>query len=81
MIRVCALCDVFDALTCVRPYKDPWPVEDAIAYVERGSGGQFDPQVSECFMRSLPDIMLMREEYREPDAPPLIRPAARGSRP
>jgi HD-GYP domain-containing protein (c-di-GMP phosphodiesterase class II) len=43
--RIVAVADVFDALTHQRPYKDPWPVDDAIREIEHQSGQQFDPQV------------------------------------
>ena len=29
--RICAVCDVFDALLSPRPYKDAWPLADVIA--------------------------------------------------
>src|SRR3712207_9102054 len=32
--RICAVCDVFDALVSARPYKDAWLVEDALAEIE-----------------------------------------------
>ena len=43
--RIVAVADVFDALTHQRPYKDPWPVDDAIHEIEHQSGQQFDPEV------------------------------------
>ena len=43
--------DVFDALTQKRPYKPAWPVEDAIAEIERQRGLQFDPNIVEAFLR------------------------------
>ena len=36
--RIVAVADVFDALTHQRPYKDPWPVDDAIREIEHQSG-------------------------------------------
>jgi hypothetical protein len=57
--RICAICDVFDALLSARPYKDPWPLEDAIAEIERLSGAQFDPELVRAF------LPLARELHRE----------------
>lgn len=43
--RIVSVCDVFDALTSRRPYKEPWPVEDGIRAIREGSGSRFDPGV------------------------------------
>jgi CHASE2 domain-containing sensor protein len=48
--RICAVCDVFDALLSPRPYKDPWPFERTIAEIERLSGTQFDPGLVAAFL-------------------------------
>jgi putative two-component system response regulator len=57
--RICAICDVFDALLSARPYKDPWPVEDALAEIERLRGTQFDPNLVDAF------LPIARELYAE----------------
>lgn len=49
--RICAVADVFDALTSERVYKKAWSVPDAVRYVARAAGTQFDPQVVEAFVR------------------------------
>lgn len=41
--RLVAIADVFDALTCARPYKPAWSNDDAVALIERGSGAHSDP--------------------------------------
>jgi PAS domain S-box-containing protein len=43
--RIVAVADVFDALTHERPYKQAWPLQDAIAEIIRGGGTQFDARV------------------------------------
>ncbi len=48
--RICAICDVYDALVSPRPYKDPWPVEAALDEIRRQAGSQFDPQLAEAFL-------------------------------
>jgi len=54
--RVVAVCDVYDALTSVRPYKGPWPVSEAIDYICQRSGSQFDPACVEAFLSRRPDV-------------------------
>jgi CHASE2 domain-containing sensor protein len=48
--RICALCDVFDALVSKRPYKPAWPVDRALEEIRRGSGTQFDPNLTQLFL-------------------------------
>jgi len=48
--RIVAVADVFDALTCARPYKEAWPRAEAIEEVQCQSGRQFDPRVVEAFL-------------------------------
>lgn len=48
--RIAAVCDVFDALTHRRPYKEAWPVEEAIAEIERSRGSHFDPAVADALL-------------------------------
>jgi hemerythrin-like metal-binding protein len=53
--RICALADVFDALTSRRPYKTPWSTERAVAQIRQQSGTQFDPCVVEAFLEVIRD--------------------------
>jgi CHASE2 domain-containing sensor protein len=48
--RICAICDVFDALRSRRPYKEPWPMDQAIAEIRRQSGHHFDPELVALFL-------------------------------
>jgi putative two-component system response regulator len=64
--RIVALADVFDALTSERPYKKAWPLEQAFAEIRRLSGIHFDPHLVEVFQQVLPQILAIREQYREP---------------
>jgi HD-GYP domain-containing protein (c-di-GMP phosphodiesterase class II) len=48
--RICAICDVFDALSSDRPYKGAWMIEEAREEIRRGSGTHFDPRLVEIFL-------------------------------
>jgi putative two-component system response regulator len=49
--RIVAVADVFDALTQQRPYKEAWPITEAIAEIERQRARHFDPQLVDAFLR------------------------------
>lgn len=61
--RIVAICDVFDALTSERPYKQAWPVEKAVAEIERCAGTQFDADLVACFLRIVPELLMIRCNY------------------
>jgi CHASE2 domain-containing sensor protein len=48
--RICAVCDVFDALLSRRPYKEPWPLDEALAELRRSRGNHFDPEVVDAVL-------------------------------
>jgi ribonuclease P protein subunit RPR2 len=54
--RLFAVVDSFDAMTSQRPYRDPIPVDDAIAEIERNAGAQFDPAVVTPFLPLARDL-------------------------
>ena len=54
--RIVAVADVYDALTTRRPYKDAWPIEDAVAYIRNASGTHMDPDVVEVFLENLDKV-------------------------
>ncbi len=49
--RVVAVADAFGAMTQERPYRGMMTLEEALAELERGASGQFDPRVVKVFMR------------------------------
>ncbi len=49
--RIFAVIDVFNAITSKRPYSNPWPVAQAIEYIQKNAGSHFDPEVVQVFMR------------------------------
>ena len=48
--RIFAVVDVFDALTSVRPYKQAFPLKDAMATISEGNGKHFDSAVVTSFI-------------------------------
>lgn len=50
--RILTVCDVFDALTSNRPYRNPWSVAETEEYILGGSGQHFDYEVTKAFLRA-----------------------------
>ncbi len=63
--RICAVADVYDALTTHRPYKKPWPEEEALAFVTQNSETHFDPMVVQAFTQSYGQILEIKHQYTE----------------
>jgi two-component system cell cycle response regulator len=51
--RIIAICDAYEAMTSTRSYRAAMPRHEAIAELRRCAGGQFDPQLTETFLRIL----------------------------
>jgi putative two-component system response regulator len=63
--RIVAVADVFDALTSVRPYKQAWSVDEAVAMLRQAAGRHFDPAVVASFERVLPEILEVRRQFSD----------------
>lgn len=51
--RLFAVVDVWDALSSDRPYRQAWPEDQVMEYIQRQSGIHFDPMAVELFLRAL----------------------------
>ena len=63
--RICAVGDVFDAVTSERPYKPASPNEEALQILRDGRGRHFDPRVVDAFFESLDDILAIQAKYKD----------------
>ncbi|HEY4097645.1 MAG TPA: HD domain-containing phosphohydrolase [Baekduia sp.] len=48
--RICAICDVFDALRSRRPYKDSWSFDQVLTELAAQRGRHFDPRLVDLFL-------------------------------
>lgn len=63
--RICAVADVFDAVTSERPYKPAYPNEEALRILREGRGTQFDPHVVDVFLECLEEVLAIQSSYNE----------------
>jgi response regulator RpfG family c-di-GMP phosphodiesterase len=47
--RMCGVADVFDALTCQRPYRKPMPRAEVCEHLEKHAGAWFDAEMVTCW--------------------------------
>jgi putative two-component system response regulator len=55
--RIMAVADVYDALISERPYKKPFPPEEAVRIIMEDAGTHFDPLIAQVFYE-------IREDFR-----------------
>jgi len=60
--RIVAIADVFDALTHKRCYKEAWPVNSALDYINGESGQHFDPELVQILNDSLSEFVAIVTE-------------------
>jgi putative nucleotidyltransferase with HDIG domain len=80
------VCDVYDALRTRRPYRDAWPVEQVLPYIEGRAGLEFDPHYVRAFIDMMrrweTQVAVVADERTpvpataSPSAPTEIRPAS-----
>ena len=63
--RLMAVADVYDALISRRPYKEPWPVQDALDHIAAQAGKHFDPALVALFAPLLPQLLEIRARWAE----------------
>ena len=48
--RILSICDVYDALTSWRAYREPWSRERALELIESETGSAFDPACADALL-------------------------------
>ena len=74
--RIVAVADVYDALTSTRPYKQPWPVDQAVAFLKEQSGKHFDPACVEAFLTEMRPVLAIMAEFQDHIDPEPAHPLA-----
>jgi putative two-component system response regulator len=66
--RICAVADVFDALTTKRPYKEAMPNDQAFGILHEGRGSHFDPRLIDLFFDNLEAILAVQRAHQDESA-------------
>lgn len=62
--RITALADVYDALSCERVYKAPWPMERILELIIKERGSHFDPQLVDLMLGNIDAFKAIGEQFR-----------------
>ncbi len=60
--RIIRVCETYDALTSVRPYRGAFGPQEALALLANGAGKEFDPRIVEAFTTRLRRNLAIHDE-------------------
>jgi HD-GYP domain-containing protein (c-di-GMP phosphodiesterase class II) len=64
--RIVTVADIYDALTCIRPYKKPWEQRDALAELQRMSeAGKLDPDCVAALMQNVDELADINRRFHD----------------
>jgi putative two-component system response regulator len=63
--RLMAVADVYDALISRRPYKESMNHEQALAWIEQGSGTHFDPLLASAVREVQPQLIAIARQWHD----------------
>jgi putative two-component system response regulator len=61
--RICAVADVFDALSSPRPYKKAWDFDKTMEEIRKSKGTHFDPKLVDAFESINKEIKAIYEQH------------------
>jgi len=61
--RIVGLVDVYDALLSMRPYKEAWPLNRVVAWIEQEQGKHFEPFIVQTLLAHLDEFVEIGERY------------------
>ncbi len=63
--RICAIADVFDALTTDRPYRTALAAATALAMMQGERGTRFDPRLLDLFLAHRDEVLAVWHTFRD----------------
>ena len=71
--RIVAICDVFDALTSKRYYKEAFSIEKSMEIIEQSSGKDFESRLVETFKKALPEMIRIVKELPDDEPADILK--------
>ncbi|NLW80719.1 MAG: HD domain-containing protein [Desulfovibrionales bacterium] len=66
LARICALADVYDALSLGRVYKGAWPRDEVLEFIRQERGGMFDPRIVDLFFENIDELEAIKGRLSDP---------------
>ena len=66
LARICALADVYDALSLGRVYKKAWSKDKVLQFIHQERGGMFDPKIVDLFFEHLKELEAIQLRLSDP---------------
>lgn len=66
LARICALADVYDALSLGRVYKKAWSRDKVLQFIHQERGGMFDPKIVDLFFEHLEELEAIKLRLSDP---------------
>jgi len=63
--RICAVADIFDALTSRRPYKEAWSNAEALDWLKQNAGTRIDPDCVTALETQIARVEKIQSEFEE----------------
>tara|TARA_B110000483_G_scaffold204394_1_gene247366 strand:+ start:2232 stop:3251 length:1020 start_codon:yes stop_codon:yes gene_type:complete len=63
--RICAIADVFDALSHDRCYKKAWPFDKVVSLFIEERGEHFDPHIVDLMLENIDEFKRIKDEYAD----------------
>ncbi len=63
--RICAVADVFDALSSKRPYKEAFSKEKTLEIMKESRGKHFEPKLMDLFLENIDKVLVVQKKYKE----------------
>lgn len=66
--RIVALADVYDALSSRRCYKEPWPEDRVLTFLQDQRARQFDPSLVDLFLGAMDEVRQIQTLYQDTES-------------
>ncbi len=64
--QITALADVFDSLSCKKPYRNAWELDRILEFIKQQKGKHFNPDLVDILLKNLDNFLQIKTQYPDP---------------